>query len=128
MAATGEELQPVLGSGDISLQMIGKQQVQNAAAASTMIQVLNAKGHAMVSQAHVRAGLARAYLPGRFSLTLQGPEHCGAALGDVETMGCILLLACHHMQLSPTCRSFRCSCPCPDGLLHQSNMCSKCGS
>eukprot|EP00892_Ulva_mutabilis_P010236 jgi/Ulvmu1/7585/UM038_0008.1 len=70
MAAIGRELRTVLGDKDVSLQMIGKQQVQNAAAVCTVVRELKRVGSAVVSPAQARKGLASARLPGRFSLTL----------------------------------------------------------
>lgn len=89
MASAGPELMLVLGNDDVLLQMVGEHQVQNAGAASAVIKALCDNGCAVVNPAQVRSGLESAYLPGRFSLTLQAHHAVGATSGCLAGVACL---------------------------------------
>jgi dihydrofolate synthase/folylpolyglutamate synthase len=58
---------------DVAIQMLGAHQVANAAAAAAAARVLNRRGVA-VSDDAIRAGLARAFFPGRLEVMQRGPD------------------------------------------------------
>lgn len=73
-----QELWPVVGREEVSLSMVGRHQVHNAAAVASAISVLH-EGHRVVANAaQIRAGLENAHLPGRFSLSAQTLPDTGA--------------------------------------------------
>lgn len=92
-AAPGQELSPVLGRDELSLRMVGKHQVQNAAAAASVALQLQAGRHAALGPAQVRAGLENAHLPGRFSLTARTQAPTGVDAWLLRS-SCIVLLEC----------------------------------
>jgi dihydrofolate synthase/folylpolyglutamate synthase len=57
---------------DVTIHMLGAHQVANAATATAAARVLNSRGIAVADDA-IRAGLARAFFPGRLELMQRGP-------------------------------------------------------
>jgi dihydrofolate synthase / folylpolyglutamate synthase len=59
--------------GKLGISMIGQHQTENAALAVIAAQFLNQKGSFLVSEQAIRAGLKKAYWPGRFELLSENP-------------------------------------------------------
>lgn len=73
-----QELWSVVGREEVLLSMVGRHQVQNAAAVASVISALRQGQCVAANAAQVRSGLENAHLPGRFTLSAQTLPDTGA--------------------------------------------------